>query len=73
MGRIVLFLVALFLCVTSLTYSILYLNLLTMGYSLKEYFLYLSTRSECLLFFLGYPLLYLSILPKRRKKNDLHI
>lgn len=69
MLRIFLFFIALFISVTGLSYIIMYLNLFTMGYSIKEYLCYIGSKIECLIFILGYILLYISILPKRRDKK----
>lgn len=66
MLRIFLFFIALIFSVTGLSYIIMYLNLFTMGYSLKEYLCYIGSKIECLVFILGYILLYISILSKER-------
>lgn len=42
----------------SITFDIIYLNLLTMGYSFIEYVNFIIRRWECLIFILGVILLY---------------
>lgn len=44
-----------------LMFIILYLNLLTLGYSFFEFVHFISTRFECLLFFLGLILIFFSM------------
>ena len=44
-----------------LMFIILYLNLLTMGYSFLEYVHFISTRIECLLLIFGLLLLFFSL------------
>lgn len=49
---------------------IMYLNLLTTGYSYKEYTQFLMTRMECYLFIVGLLLIAIAIyFPSRNKKN----
>lgn len=45
----------------SITFDIIYLNLLTMGYSFIEYVNFIIRRWECLIFILGVILLYFII------------
>lgn len=45
----------------SITFDIIYLNLLTMGYSFIEYVNFIIRRWECLIFVLGIILLYFII------------
>ena len=42
------------LSVIGLSYIIIYLNLLVMGYSLLDYVKYIFSNFYCLLFFIGY-------------------
>lgn len=44
-----------------LMFIFLYLNLLTLGYSFFEFVHFISTRFECLLFFLGLILIFFSM------------
>ena len=34
---------------------------------------YIIMKLECIIFFIGYMLILLSIIVKRRKKNDIHV
>jgi len=45
------------LSIIGLTYIIIYLNLLVMGYTFFDYLKYIFTKLECLSFFIGYILL----------------
>ncbi len=73
MNRIVIFLLGLTMSILGLSYIIIYLNLLVMDYSFSEYLKYIFTKIECVIFFIGYGLMIISIYFKRRKKNELHI
>ena len=50
-----------------LTYIIIYLNLLLIGFSFIDYLEYVFTKIECLLFFVGYILLII-LIKKGNKK-----
>ena len=50
-----------------LTFIVINLNVLAMGVSFFSYLIYIFTKLECILFFVG--ILLLVILLKRRKKN----
>ena len=50
-----------------LTFIIIDLNVLAMGVGFLSYLVYIFTKIECILFFVG--ILLLAILLKRRKKN----
>jgi len=67
MKRIILFTIGVFLSANGLTYLIIYLNLLSMNYTIKEYLEYIFTKIECLSFVLGYILILITIFKKRRK------
>lgn len=54
-----------------LTFIIIYLNLLNMGYPLFGYIKYILTHFECLIIILGIILLYLSF--ERKDKNELYL
>lgn len=73
MNRVVLFLIGLIMSVIGLSYIIIYLNLLVMDYNFTDYLKYICTKLECIIFFIGYVLMLLSLYCKRRKKNELHI
>lgn len=73
MNRIILFILGLIMSSMGLSYIIMYLNLLVIGYSFIDYLIYIFTKLECIIFFAGYILLLLSIVIKRRKENDIHV
>lgn len=73
MNRIMLFILGLIMSSMGLSYIIMYLNLLVIGYSFIDYLIYIFTKLECIIFFVGYILLLLSIVIKRRKENDIHV
>jgi len=55
------------------TYLVTYLNLLSLGYSLKEYFSFIMTRVECLFSIVGFLILTITIFWKGGLKHDLHL
>ena len=59
--RIISFIFGIILIVTGLVSSILYLNLLINGYTFFDYVNFIIRRFECICFFLGLLVLYLSI------------
>ncbi len=71
MARVCGFILGIFLCSMSLAYIILYLNLLSMGYSFLEYGKFIIRRIECNSFLLGIFCIYLSV--KRWEKNELFL
>lgn len=56
-----------------ITYIILYINLLTFGYTIKEYLEFLLTSPECYTLPLGILIELFIIKPKKEPKHDLHI
>lgn len=72
-SRIFFFLLGFGLMVIGFTYVITYLNLLSLGYSWKEYFEYILTRAECLFTIIGFLILTGSIFMKGGFKYDLHL
>ncbi len=60
MGRIFLFFLGMFFCSVGLAFGILYLNLMTMGYSFWNMVHFIISRFECQLFFFGILLMILS-------------
>ncbi len=60
-------------CIMGFMYMILYLNLLTIGYSLYDYFKFIITRIECIQGFIGFIMLSITIFYKGDKDNDLYI
>jgi len=65
--KIVSFILGVFLCSNSLTFMIIYLNLLKMGYSFSDYLKYISSSLECLTFIIGVPLIIYSLKKKYKK------
>lgn len=57
MRKYIFFLLALILISLAITFQILYLNLLSLGYNFGEYLLFVVKRIECLLFIPGVLLL----------------
>ena len=51
--RILLYIIGILIISISLSYMYLYTNLFTIGYTFKEYLLYILTRYECLMIILG--------------------
>ena len=68
MNRFLIFIIGLVLTVVGLSYIIIYLNLLVMGYTFWDYLDYIFGKFECLSFFIGYVLILLSLFVKGRKK-----
>lgn len=60
-ARIFFFLIGFGLSVIGFTYIISYLNLFTLGYSLKEYLSFIMTRYECIIAIIGLLIITLSI------------
>lgn len=53
LSKIIFFIIGFCLMVIGFSYIIIYKNLLTFGYSLSEYFEFLTTRYECWYFIVG--------------------
>ena len=53
MKRIVGIIIGFILMIIGCFYLILYFNLFTFGFSIKEYFMYILTRYECYSFIIG--------------------
>lgn len=66
-----LFLFGFGLTVISLSYIVIYLNLLTIGYNFSEYVKFISRRIECINVFLGILLMF--VVYKFGGKNELYI
>lgn len=71
MKKFFFFIAGVFLTSYGLTFIIVYLNLLNMGYTLFGYIKYILTHFECLIIILGIILLYLSF--ERKDKNELYL
>ena len=66
------FLIAFGITIAGFTYMIMYLNLLSMGYTLSDYFSFIIKRSECLIGIIGFIVISLLIFLKG-DNYDLHI
>ena len=73
MIRFFFFLLGFGFSVIGMMYIILYLNLLTMGYTLVEYIKFIFSRIECILGFIGFTIVTIVIFYKGEKKNDVYI
>lgn len=71
MKKFFFFVAGVFLTSYGLTFIIIYINLLNMGYTLLGYIKYILTHFECLIIILGIILLYLSF--ERKDKNELYL
>ncbi len=65
--RIFFLILGFFLMIVGLAHIIVYTNLLTFGYTVKEYFSYLVTRYECWYFIVGFLIEAIVILRKEKK------
>lgn len=72
MLRIFIFLLSFGMTVAGFTYMIMYLNLLSMGYNLSDYFSFIIKRRECIIGFIGFIIITLIIFWKG-DHNDIHI
>ena len=73
MIRIFFFLIGFALMVLGLSFIILYLNLLTIGYNFSQYVNFITKRVECYYALIGWLIILLTLLIKGDKKNELHI
>ena len=73
MIRIFFFLIGFALMVLGLSFIILYLNLLTIGYNFSHYVNFITKRVECYYALIGLIIILLTLLIKGDKKNELHI
>ena len=65
--RIILFLIGILLVVIGLTSIILYINLLTIGYSFIDYVNFIIRRIECISLLMGLIIIYLTIFIGEKK------
>ena len=70
MTRIFFFLVGFALMVLGLSFTILYLNLLTIGYNFSFYVNFITRRIECYYALIGFIIILLTLIPKGDKKNE---
>lgn len=73
MIRIFFFLIGFALMVLGLSFIILYLNLLTIGYNFSLYVNFIIKRAECYYAPIGFIIVLLTLIIKGDKKNELHI
>ena len=73
MIRIFFFLTGFALMVIGFTYTILYLNILTIGYNFSIYVNFISRRIECYYTIIGFTIILLTLTIKGAKKNELYI
>ena len=71
--RYFLFCLGIISSVIGLSYIIIYLNLLIMGFNIFDYLKYIFTNFECLLFFLGYFLLMWIIRKPNNKRKKIQL
>ena len=73
MIRILFFLIGFALMVLGLSFIILYLNILTIGYNFSYYVNFITRRIECYYALIGFLIVILAITIKGDKKNELHL
>lgn len=64
--NLVLYLIGILLCSISISFIIIYMNLINFGYNFLEYVKFISSKVEVLVLFLGLVLIYIGI--KRKVK-----
>jgi hypothetical protein len=69
--RIIIFLLGIIFTVTGMVSLILYLNLLSFGYSFLEYVNFIIRKFECISLFIGLIIIWISI--SYRRKNEIHL
>ncbi len=67
--RIFFFLIGVLFMTVGFSYIIVYLNLLSFGYTISEYLQYIITRYECILLLVGFIIVLTSVL-RKGNKND---
>ena len=72
MLRIFFFLVGFALLVIGLSFIILYLNLLTIGYNFSFYVNFITRRIECYYTIIGFMIILLTLIIKGEKKHELY-
>ena len=73
MIRIFFFLVGFALLVIGLVFTILYLNLLTIGYNFSFYVNFITRRIECYYTIIGFIIIILTLIIKGEKKHELYL
>ena len=69
--RIIIFLFGIILTVIGIMSLILYLNLLSFGYSFLEYVNFIIRKFECISLFIGLIIIWISI--SYRRKDEIHL
>lgn len=73
MTRIFFFLFGFGIMTIGFIYTILYLNLLNIGYNFSNYVNFIIRRFECYLIFIGFIIMNLSMYIKGDKKYGIHL
>jgi len=73
LARIFIFLFGFGMVVVGSSFLVLYLNLLTIGYSFKEYVNFIIRRPEFYYFIIGIIVIILTTIMPGGKKNELHL
>lgn len=73
MTRIFFFLIGFALTVIGLSFCILYLNLLTIGYNFNFYVNFITSRIECYYAVIGFTIVVSTLMIKGDKKHELHL
>ena len=69
--RIIIFLLGIIFTIIGMVNLILYLNLLSFGYSFLEYVNFIIRKFECISLFIGLIIIWISI--SYRRKNEIHL
>ena len=69
--RIIIFLLGIIFTVIGMVSLILYLNLLSIGYSFFEYVNFIIRKFECISLFIGLIIIWISV--SHRRKNEIHL
>ena len=69
--RIIIFLFGIIFTIIGMVNLILYLNLLSFGYSFLEYVNFIIRKFECISLFIGLIIIWISI--SYRRKNEIHL
>ena len=69
--RIIIFLLGIIFTIIGMVNLILYLNLLSFGYSFLEYVNFIIRKFECISLFIGLITIWISI--SYRRKNEIHL
>lgn len=67
--RIFFFLIGYALMVLGFSYTIIYINLLSFGFTMGEYLKYISMRYECWMIIIGFIIIIISLFGKGKKHD----